>query len=812
MKGRFGEVVRDLAAAAFLALVAAVLFAPLLGGRTLHRRDHSAYSIPLFHWMHQRYAAGQEVAWAQGMSNGEPVLDELTTLQYYPLNRLLLSVLDPIRAYNLIFVLHIFWGALGLYLLLRQRGGDRIASLLGALAGGFGGGLFFTMPWWTVIVSLGWYPWMLLGLQLLRLPDARRWGGAAVLGLSSAYAFAGGYVGMVAYAMLPLAALHGTWLWGPGWRARLRTSLGPLALAVGIAAFLSAGPILGLSRLARQSTRGQALSYEASAENSMSPTALLGLIAPHVFGRVDNDSFLGASWRFGTFDPDGMLLYVGVAGLILAFLGMSGAAQRGALLFSVGVIVLYALGRWTPFYAFFIRLPVLSHLRAPAKAAALCGPLLALFAVQGWSRLREPTGRRGVQAAAALGLLLLLAALSLLLFEERLFSLGSDYVARHIVGGAIHNRSPDYYLDKLTRWIGTTRAHLAWQGLWALAAALLLALWRRDGAVRWGFALVALLAVDLIYNGRLAYSSIDSAYWRHQGPLLARLKAEQRLSQEPWRVLVWGRNEQLLRALPRGEAQGGLAGELRNLDLPPGNTLLCHGLWQYNGYVPAVLKRSMYVTEWAQDDRPWVDMTKETRALLERRRLWDCGGVRWLLSSRPLEAPGLRLEARHEGVHLYRNEHALPPAYLATQVARVSGPAEAFEALVNPRDPRSRWARPALVEGEGDLGHAGGSVQWLEWDDHRWRLRVQSDGGPGTLVLARTYYPELWRASVNGKPVEQRACNVNGLSLQVPAGTSEIRLELHVPRQGLLRLLEALALASALAASIVAWWGGRRRV
>jgi hypothetical protein len=776
---------RETLALGLLIVAALVLFQPIVfGGRSLHRRDHGEYSIPLFHWMHGRYSHGQDADWAQGMANGEPALDELTTLQYYPPNRLLLTWLDPVSAYNLVFVLHLALAACGLYLLLRAQGRSRQGSLLGALAGGFGGGMFFVLPWYTVIVSMGWIPWIFLGLHLLQHSQGRRrWAGAALLGLATGLAFSGGYVGMVAYAMLPVGLLHLAWLLrGPGKIERWRRSWAPLLFAVVTAALLTVGPLMGLRRLSQESQRGEALSFEASAENSLSPTALIESVAPHAFGRADDDSFLGVSWRFGTYDPDGMLLYLGLGGLLLALAGLrSRPRAHWPLVAAAAVLVLYALGRWTPLYACFIRLPVLSHLRAPAKAAALVGILFAPLVAEGWDHFGGRAGRGLAPMGAGLGLALLLAGLALYAGEHQLLQAGSAYIGHHIVSDPIHPKPAAYYEGKLLRWLHAARAHLLLQGLFALGAAALLAQVRRRPARRWGLALALLLFADLCVNGRGSFSTIDRAYYRYVPPAVTVLQSLQDPA-APSKVLVWGRNEHLQQAMPEGRSAASFDGELRNADLPPGNLLLVHGLQQFNGYTPSVLKRAEALTGWTRDDRPGVDTDAQTQELLRRRRLWDLGAVRYLLSSRPLSAPGLSLVWK-DSTWLYRNEQALPMAYLARQVQGGVGQAEAAQALTDPKDPRSRWAAPALLEAPDPAGNAGGRVDWLEQDDQHWRLRVQAQGGPGTLVLSRLYYPELWEARVDGAPVALEAVNASYCALRVPEGEHQIDVTFRDPGQ-----------------------------
>jgi hypothetical protein len=794
---------KDLGVLAALLLLGCILFAPLFfGGKTLHRGDHSNYGLPFFHWMHERYSQDLPVGWAQGMGNGEPVLDALVTLNYYPPTRILTTLLNPVLAYNLNFMGHLVLAAWGIYLLALTRGRSRDAAFLGALVGGFAGGMFFVLEWYMVVVTMGWVPWMLLGLKILQDKSGHeRWFGGVVLGLAVGLGFSGGYSGMVAYAMLPLGLLYIHWLWkgdGSGMQARLKASSGPLALAVLLAALLAAGPVMGLKRLSEQSQRGKALSIEASAVNSLSPTALAQAVAPHAFGKMENDSYLGASWRFGTHFPDGMLLYFGIGGLLLALAGLrSRQADRTPLLVAVVVLIIYGLGRWTPLYSWFIQLPILSHLRAPSKAVALCTPLVALWVADGWDSLRGPAGRGIWIVGAVLGTGLLLAGLVLFAAETKLLSLGSAYIEGKILTDPLKLKSAVYYTGKLSRWMFAARSHLLWQGLLGLLSAA--AIWgaRRSQGRVWMLILASVLFTDLCINGRSSFSTVDESYYSHVPPAMERVMQEQAASKEPFKIFVWGRGEQLLRAFPSGRYEGDLEGELRYAKLPSGNQPLVYGLQQFNGYTPSMLRRYRYLTGWIHDDRP-ADLDEQTSKMLKLRRLWDLGAVRYVLSSRALNAPNLNL-IQKDGTWLYENTRALPMAYFAEQVQTGISDSEAFKALTDPVDPRQSWSRPALLEMDGSEQNARGKVQWIEKDDHRWSLDVEAGPGGGTLVFSRIWYPATWRASVDGKPAALQPANAGYSALRVPQGAHRILVEFHDPGQpwGMLLFFAAFLISAA---------------
>lgn len=765
---------RDLWHSLALLLFALLYFSPLfLGGQVLHGRDHGEVNLPYVAWTQRVMAQGQSPFWNGAISCGDPVADAMGSTAFYAPEALVRRLFSPCDAYNLMTALDFFWAGLGCYWLLRRRAASQEAALVGALVGGFAGSMAFCLPWWTILTSFAWMPWALLGLELLLGGSL---GGAALLGLSVGTQFAGGYPGLLLYEMLPFGLIF-----LQGWSAprvpRGRV-LALLGLAVLLAALLCAGPLLGLRRLAAASARGASLSYEAAAENSMTPAVLPQMLAPHALGRIADDSYLGVSWRFGSYDPQGLILYIGLAALALALLGLRSTPRRHAApLLALGLLCLYALGSFTPAYAWFLKLPGLDHLRAPMKAGCFAGILLCGPVAEGFDRLRARRAAWPGWLLLWVGAALLAGALLLSLGEGALLAHGRAYISRHVVVDPIHQKGGAYYAAKLGRWAAGAFQHLLQQGLLALASGWALLRLARGGGRRWAWALLLVLGADLALNGNAGYSRVSNALYDAPPQTLAWIGAQARKDPGPWRVFTWGRNAQLLAAFPEGRRDGDLAGERLNMELPPGSASSFFGFEQFNGYTGSQLLRSQLLYAWSRDDRAGVDMGPENAELLRRRRVLQLGGARYWISAVPLKAPGLTL-VRPGQPAIYRDEGALPLAYFADHSASVDGPEAALARLCDPADPSRRWSRPALVEAPGPWPTADGVLQWTRHEDQAWELDVEAGTGGSTLVLARTFYPGLFRAELDGVPVPLRAANVGFCALAVPAGRHHLRVGL----------------------------------
>lgn len=640
--------------------------------------------------------------------------------------------------------------------------------------------MVFAQRWFTVAVGLSWVPWGLLGLFLIQEEHAeKRWAGAGLLALAVGLGFNGGYPGITVYLVGLLLLLHGAWLLGaPGWSRAW--GVWRWALLAGLAcALISAGPVLSTRRLAQQSIRGASLSLDEAAKTSMTPASLGQVFLPQALGRSRDNSFLGKSWRFGTHLPQGMLLYIGVLGALLAAFAF---VRLGKSLWSWGLaialLVLYALGDHTPLYAYFIKLPLLDHLRGPAKAAELVGFMLAVPLALAVDRLDAKALRSLGWVAGALGAGLILAGAALALWHEPLLEMGRRHIEAKVLGDGLHHYPAQYYLDKAVRWLVALRGHLLQQGAWALAAALGLALVLRR---RWpaGLVLGLLLFGELASNGMHYTPRVHRSYYERVPDSVAMVLAKEQGRAQPFRALVWGWSEHFRASFPQGRREGDMGSEQAFLEFPQRDLPLAYGLDLYNAYYPTGLKRQEALHGWFQDVYAEADMEAQTEELLRKRRLFDLGGAKYAFSSRLLDAPGLKLLQAGRPM-VYENLHALPLAYLADTVSGGWDAARAEAALCAPKSPYAWPKKPALVEAPGSFGNAPGSVRWLTYDDALWDLETESSG-PATLALSRTCYQGLFEASVDGVKADLLPANVGYWALRLPAGKHRVRVALADP-------------------------------
>jgi hypothetical protein len=153
--------------------------------------------------------------------------------------------------------------------------------------------------------------------------------------------------------------------------------------------------------------------------------------------------------------------------------------------------------------------------------------------------------------------------------------------------------------------------------------------------------------------------------------------------------------------------------------------------------------------------------------------------VTYLASAFPMNWPGLTLETQIDGTYIYRNEQALPRAWVAHQ----AGPIQAdwlaqLEAIPD-------LANIVLIENQ-DVNHSTLNIphSTAEITDYTAdRIEIETEiNQPGWLVLSEIWYPG-WQATVNGSatPVEKVDGLLRGVYLAQP-GTYQVILTYHPPR------------------------------
>ncbi len=656
---------------ALLLALAAAFFWPLARAPDgfLYPTNSDFSDLTVTHWpnalfiRHSLATWGQVPLWRPLILGGEPFASNPLSGLWYPPN-LLLLIFPLTFAFNLLFVLHTTWAGCGAYQLARSIGASHVGSLLAAFTVMFAPKSVAHLASGHVglYCAWAWLPWLLWAVRRL----ARR-GNAHDMVLAAVVAT------MLILADVRLGfygALAAGWYWIVNLRSQISNlklriaAAGGAALLVGALAAVQMVPLVAV---AGRLNRG-GLSLEDSGIFSLPPRYLAGLLV------ADRGGF--QEW----------MTYLGVAGLVSAAVGLARWKSQerwwwGGLALCATI---YSLGVYTPLYGLLYHLlPPLQWLRGPARAWFLVVLAVGVLAAQGVAALES--------------------ALSVLAGRVRRWSalavaLASATLAG--VGGGLVLRLPANIVIAA--------------GLWPLVGTLVaLRLSRRLQGALFSCLLLALAWADLWMVGSTLYRLRPADEVLAEGRAAAEWLAGQ---ERPFRVYS-----------PSYSI--------------PHHTGAVYGIESADGVDPFQL--ADYVTFMRAatgSDAPGYSVTvpsfpmavDDEDTLLSLRdiesdlRLLGLLNVRYIAAAYPMEVEGATPLGEWDGVHLYRNELALPRAFVCVEEWGSAGDEE--------------WPTTGSMR----------EARLVEWTPNR--IVVEAEG-PGLLVLSEIYDPD-WQAWAAGETVQ----------------------------------------------------------
>ena len=364
--------------------------------------DGVAQYFPWRSFAARKLHAGQIPLWNPHQFAGTPFVANLQSAVFYPLN-FPFWTMDVARAFGVSAFLHSLLATISTYFLAQHWRRSRAASLLAAIAFGFGGYLTFwaTLP--TLSNSASWIPLLLLLFEYsMRKPSASR---IALLTISICCALLAGHAQVFFYALLALL-LRALCL--P--RTRIFSALRVLVVAVGGALCLGAIQLLPTLELARLGHRaGQSATmggWEFVQRNALQAWSLPSLFI--------------SNWPQLSFDENRG--YVGFIATFFALCALGLALSRcknntsstrcaktvdnSALRFAC-VLTIFALlfATATPLaQAFYFGVPGLSQMGGVGRALVLWNLGIAFLAAFGLDWLRTRV-KSNIVAPLAIGLL-----------------------------------------------------------------------------------------------------------------------------------------------------------------------------------------------------------------------------------------------------------------------------------------------------------------------------------------------------------------------------------------------------------------------
>jgi hypothetical protein len=715
----------DCMAIVVLLIAVLLLFIPVLR----HPQDllyptfspHSDVTVihwPKAHLMAQAWQSTHALPlWTPANLSGMPLAANQLAMRFYPPAWLALFLpINPVL--NLLFVFHLFWGGLGVYWLLRAGFElHPIPAVSGALTFALGGKLLAHLAGGHVslVGAMAWMPWALLGThQLLhagRQEGMERWRWAVLTAVALAMQIAT-HTLITLYTGYFLVA-YVAWQIISNFKFQISNFKSQISNFQSLFLPLFAIPLLAALLGAAQ--------WLPLVELSRYSNRSLSLAQAGEYALTPLTLLIGLFLPI-TQGGHETVIYLGLVPLILAVLGVGRADRRSWFLAGVVIVAaLFALGSATPLFELAYRwLPGMSWVRTPARAFLPASLALAILAGLGMQRLARDDVRWSTPLALSIGLFTLALGLGLVVFfgQTGRAALGLvcfPSLALLVIGLAVRR-----YLAPRLAWLG----------------------------------LSLLLFVDLASFDLTLIRFVSPAEAFAQGRAVAEYLAAQ-----PGLFRTYSPSYSLPSHVA-AQADLQTADGVEPVHLASYDKFMAlaggYGDESFSVTIPSF-----------PPDRPLEEAFRNTQPDL---RLLGLLNVEYLVAAFPMNWPGLTPMAQIDGLWVYRNQHMLPRAWVASPSPLAGGNRRGVDAA---GDWATQWATladqasAALTTGE-DLAR----VTFYAPDRIEVEARPAADG---MLVLAEIWYPG-WQATVDGKaqPVERVAGILRGV--QLARGTHQVIL------------------------------------
>ncbi|MBL8569658.1 MAG: hypothetical protein JNK84_11315 [Phreatobacter sp.] len=724
-----------------------VLAGPWLIGSVTIPWDGKAHWYPHLVFASAAFHGGENAAWTPNIFAGSPeIADPQSVLFSVPL--LLLALLRPspsLLAMDWAVFLMLLAGGAAVIMLFRDRGWHWGGALVAAIAFAFGAAASWRLQHLSQVFSLCWWAisWWLLSRALNRT--------SLVHGVLAGLAAGALLLGRDQVAMLSAYLLAGVvldhWLRAQDRGAALRASLLPLTVAAITCLLVAALPVL-MSALWGSESNRVVIDLEGAGRGSLHPAHLLTLAIGNLYGAA---GMLANHWGppSPTWGDTGLFLArnMGVlySGAIPFFLILaticSGAAFRSEIRFVTAALVLmllYALGWYTPALPLFWHVPGIDLFRRPADAVFVIGGLAAILAGYGAHLLL--TGRLATRWIVETGIAFLLVILAMMLI--------------------LWKQAP------MTAWVSLLIGIVT---LVLSLAILTAARFIKPGLLP--LALVAVLVQDLaITNAPSESTALPPQVYDVLQPATA----------DPTVALLKSR---MIRDGDRRDRV-----ELIGLGYPWQNAALSHGFEDTLGFNP--VRSAAYANLVGAEDIAALPGQRRFPPAFPSYRspLADILGLRFIVSGVPinevdktLASDAFLLVARTPDAYIYENARALPRVWVtpATAPTPPDLATAGFPAGLDPRE-------TVLIEGPALPRRSGGTARIAAYGNTEIVVETETTDG-GTLVLADAWHP-WWRARISGAEVPVRRAYGLVRAVEVPAGRATVRFAFEPVRSALAQL------------------------
>ncbi len=746
----------------------------------------------------QSLRAKQLPLWNPYILSGQPFLAAGQHSALYPFS-LIFYVFPLTRAYGLFTISQLLVAGLSLYYYARTIRLSRFAAAAGGLVYAFSGFFLVSTVFPMIIATAAWLPFLLAMIERLteacaserssvrdRLRAPLPWLvlGSVALGLQ----FLAGHVEIAYYNLLVLGAYAvwravGEFVRPRRWRALLAYGAALVAM-IGLGTALAAAQLLPLYELVRHNFREGSQPYEQIVSYAYGFRRLIAFLIPDFFGNPTHHSYVDlysrqtvSAWTnaFGEAVPTidwGIKnyveggAYVSILALLLALVGALRRPRKQAWFFVPLALFSLSLVFGLPTYRLVFALPGIKQLHSPFRWVypyTLCVAALAAMGAEVLARAARE--RKGLRLPSFLGALAVVGALGALAAVGA--ALGWPDLVLPLADRAVAS------LAKASSVFSDGRMFVSYQArnlflfaLCALGAGIALAwprLRQQRGALArgpWPYLLLAVLVADPFLWLRGFQPAADPA------PLQQTPQVVEFLQSDPG----------LFRITTYDSVRGNPPKPL------PANLGMLYGLQDIRGYDSIIDRQYVQVMErLGPQELEYNRIARLRRPESLDSPILDLLNVRYVVSQEAIDRPNYSLAYDDGTLRVYRNEDALPRAYVVFSAQVMERPAlldalpgaDLREMVLLEQAPEG-WAPPE------DAPQAP-AVEVTSYTPNEVFLQVDMPA-PGILVLADNYFPG-WVAytKADGQADEQALTilRANGTvrAVQLPAGRQTVRMK-----------------------------------
>ncbi len=755
-------------AIAILLILPVILFnASVFGGKKILGHDTVQWRAGAESIFEHQEEYGEAALWATNMFSGMPAYVIKYDKAVYHIDQLIRSVFDPV------FPVAQFWVLLiGCYLFFILQGARPLTAVLGSVFIGF-------TTYIPIIIGAGhntkfyaytYIPWIFSGYWLMT-KTSRRLLGFFLFTLAFTLEFRANHP-QVTYYFLYLLAF---WWMFDTYRAYKKQTItewskitGLLILAGVLAILSNLQPYWSMMEYTPYTIRGGSalrgdggLDLEYAFSWSQGFGELLTLIIPGIFGGSSSEAYWGL--KPGTSGPH----YFGAIAFVLALMGLVLYKNKRKYVFlGTGVLtMLFSLGYHFPLLneLMFRYVPYFNKFRTPEMwliVTVFCFAVLAVYGVDSFIDLVRAKRSKALKelylplgVAIGIGIIFTLGSDALLSFENQQ---QRNMIAQQIAQQ--NNLSPDnpQVQQYASRYINTQlkpeRKEMAGSDstryliLVLLAGGLIFAFYKKKiGTGAFLLGLIALAAYDLI--------SIGSRYTNEEAMV--------RQDITPARYIEAQRQPADNFVMEHIESNEGYPYRVFPLDRNPFNNAVPSYFYPtIGGYTGAKISYYQDLIDQLLFAGPQGIHTEILHML----------NVKYLTASTDIPLPGFEQVYNENNQRVFENTQVLPKAFFVDSVVTAESAAEAVN-LMKPEAgfDASEYAIVETDEPVSSTTDTTAEVQVLNYNAREIQLHT-SRSEPGFLVLSEIYYPEGWKATIDGEETPIYKTNYVLRGIEVPAG------------------------------------------